>query len=251
MLNQLLNVTPENIALNFFLRMLLGHLIGDFILQPLWLALDKRQGWRGLLLHVTVVTFATAVMIWQIIPDWLFWTFALFVVHLFIDQFRTFVFTDNSKGKGFILLILDQIAHVLSIMLISWLATGWQINSLASILDEGFISHNGLIYSFCLLVFAIWVVPILEIELVVAIQSYQGVNSTKVVPISFSDRIMGALERLIGLILIIISWRLLTPLVFLPRLYWLLYKDQSSNRVTIFLKMGTSFATVLIIGILL
>ena len=53
----------DNMALNFFLRMFLGHLVGDFILQPYKIALLKRTGWRGLLLHVSIVTFTTAVAI--------------------------------------------------------------------------------------------------------------------------------------------------------------------------------------------
>ena len=39
---------------------MLGHLIGDFVLQPYWLVLAKRTGWPGLFIHVGVVTFVTA-----------------------------------------------------------------------------------------------------------------------------------------------------------------------------------------------
>jgi hypothetical protein len=89
---------------NIFLRMLLGHLVGDFVLQPLWLALSKRKGWQGLSLHVAIVAFVTAIMILGVVPYWWFWGIVLFLVHLFIDQFRTFVFVDNSHGKGVIFL---------------------------------------------------------------------------------------------------------------------------------------------------
>ncbi|RME77340.1 MAG: DUF3307 domain-containing protein, partial [Chloroflexi bacterium] len=57
-------------ANSFFLRLLLGHLIGDFILQPYWLVLAKRSGWKGLIIHVGVVTFITAILVWAVIPGW-------------------------------------------------------------------------------------------------------------------------------------------------------------------------------------
>lgn len=238
-------------ALNFFLRMLLGHLIGDFVLQPLWLAMAKRHGWRGLLIHVSVVTFATGVMVFNVIPNWLGWTAALFAIHLFIDQFRTFVFTDNSKGKGVFLFILDQTAHVLSIMLISWLATGWEPSMLVPVTAIGLSHDNLLIYIFSIVVFMTWVVPILEIELAVAIQSYNAEGPKKIVPINFSDRAMGAFERLSSLGLVVGSLGLVVPLVFIPRLYWLLRKDTSPDLISTFTKIGTSFVTVLFIAILL
>jgi hypothetical protein len=84
-----------NLALAFFLRLMLGHMIGDFVLQPYWLVLAKRKGWPGLLIHVGIVTFITAILAWNSIPVWWVWMIVLFLGHLFIDQFRTFVFTDN------------------------------------------------------------------------------------------------------------------------------------------------------------
>ena len=88
-------MVDDNMALNFFLRMLLGHLVGDFILQPYKIALAKRAGWPGLLLHVSIVAFTTGVAIYNTTPNWWFWTLTLFAVHLFIDQFRTFIFTEG------------------------------------------------------------------------------------------------------------------------------------------------------------
>jgi len=42
-----------------FLRLLLGHMIGGGILQPLKLVLMKRGGWRGVLIHVVTVVVVT------------------------------------------------------------------------------------------------------------------------------------------------------------------------------------------------
>jgi hypothetical protein len=95
-------------ALFFFLGLMLGHLVGDFVLQPYWLVIAKRNGWRGLFIHVGVVALVTAILVWGSIPNWWVWIIILFIGHLLIDQLRTFIFTDNTRGKGLLLLILDR-----------------------------------------------------------------------------------------------------------------------------------------------
>ncbi len=239
----------DNMALEFFLRMLLGHLVGDFMLRPYKIALAKRTGWRGLLLHVSIVTFTTGVAIYKITPDWFTWVIILFSVHLFIDQFRTFIFTDNSKGKSLLFFVLDQIIHIISIVLISRLAVGWQLSSLGPIYNQTLSPLNTFFLSSCLVIIAVWVVPILEVELAAAIMSKRATSKKELVPILRSDRVMGAMERLISVGLIILSNGLLIPLVFLPRLYWLLHQDASSNKIATYSKTGTSFVTALVISL--
>src|SRR5450759_2682956 len=55
-----------------FLDLLLGHMLGDFLLQPGKLVAAKRDGWRGLLLHTFVVGFATTMAaLGTLSRDWL------------------------------------------------------------------------------------------------------------------------------------------------------------------------------------
>jgi hypothetical protein len=237
--------------IHFFLRMLVGHLLGDFVFQPLWLAVEKRKGWPGLLLHTAVVTITTGIMIWGVIPQWLLWTAVLFAVHLFIDQFRTFVFTDNQKGKGVILFILDQIVHLISIIIISWLATGEELIKLREIFNHTLPTANAILLLISLIIVIGWVIPILEIELTVAIMSYREPTNTVLAPIGLSDRILGSLERLASLILIAVGFTPVIPLVFLPRLAWLLTRNRPVNKIATFSKMGTSLTTTILMGFLL
>lgn len=235
--------------LSFFLRMLLGHLAGDFILQPYKIAVAKRAGWRGLLLHVSIVTVTTGVAIYRATPHWYFWVVVLFGVHLFIDQFRTFIFTDNSNGKSLYLFILDQIAHFISIMVISWWAVGWRFSNLSTIYNRTLSSSDTTLLFACLFIIAVWVIPILEVELATAVMSKKTPNSKDLVPVRRSDRVLGSVERLVTIGLIILSQGIFIPLVFLPRLYWLLYKDSSPNKIAIYSKMVTSFVTALMLSI--
>jgi len=236
-------------ALSFFLRLMLGHLIGDFVLQPYWLVLAKRTGWPGLFIHVGVVTFVTAIFAWASIPLWWLWIIILFLGHLFIDQFRTFVFTDNTKGKGLLLLILDQIAHIILIAFLAWAATGWTFADLQVLFTEAAPNQFRAIVYLGGLAILIGVIPILEIEITVAVWAAQGTQVNHTVGIDKSDRIFGSLERAIGLALILIGWWWVSPLVFIPRLALMIYQGQANaNRTAVASKMATSFISTILVS---
>ncbi|MFQ5611282.1 MAG: DUF3307 domain-containing protein [Anaerolineae bacterium] len=243
---------PETLALSFFLRLLLGHLLGDFLLQPFWLVLLKREGWTGLLIHVTIVTAATAIVLWGLTPGWWIWIIALWVGHTFIDQFRTFVFTDTSQGKGFYLLVIDQFVHLLFITLLAWLAAGWRPSSLRLLVDPNAPGDLRLIAYLSGLVILMWVVPVVEVEFTMAMMAFQGAPSDKTLPIGLSDRLLGASERTISLLLIVLGLGFISPVAFAPRLFVMLNgKQDKLDRVAAFSKAGASFVTALSIGLIL
>lgn len=241
-----------DLALSFFLRLMLGHMIGDFVLQPYWLVLAKRKGWPGLLIHVGIVTFVTAILAWNVLPVWWVWMIVLFLGHLFIDQFRTFVFTDNSKGKGLLLLILDQIAHFILIALLSWAATGWTFSDLRLLLTTEALNQYRLMAYLIGLATVIGVAPVLEAEVAVAVLATQGTEIKQTVAIDSVDRTLGGLERTVATILILMGYGLFTPLIFLPRLALMIYQGQAKdNRTTMITKVVTSFVTAIIVGVVL
>jgi hypothetical protein len=227
-------------------------MIGDFVLQPYWLVLAKRKGWPGLFIHVGVVTFITAILAWNAIPNWWAWIIVLFIGHLFIDQFRTFVFTDNSKGKGLLLLILDQMAHIILIALIAWAATGWTWSDLSLLLTTEALNEYRMMAYLIGLAMVIGVAPVLEAEVAVAVLASRGTDIKITVPIESADRVFGGLERIIAAILIVVGLEILVPLVFVPRLVWMIYQGQAQqNRTTMITKVVTSFVTAIIVGLVL
>ena len=240
------------IALAFFLRLTLGHVVGDFVLQPYWLVLAKRKGWSGLIIHVGVVTFTTAILAWNSIPNWWVWIIVLFIGHLFIDQFRTFIFIDNSKGKGLLLLMLDQLAHIVLIMIIAWAATGWKPDSLQILFDSTAPEQYRMMAYLIGLAALISTAPVLEAEITVAVWAAQGQEITYTVRIDAEDRILGAIERIVAVILILTGFGLLAPLVFIPRLAFMIYQGQAQeNRTAVTTKVLTSFGSALIVSLLL
>lgn len=238
-------------ALSFFLRLMLGHMIGDFFLQPYWLVLAKRRGWPGLVIHVGVVTFITALFLWAAIPNWWVWVIVLYLGHLFIDQFRTFILTDNTRGKGLLLLFLDQLAHFILIAALAWLATGWTMADLGPLASDNVDQSRMMVYLIAL-AFVISVVPVLEAEITVAVLAMLGTEITHTVKIETADRVFGAIERIAGILLILAGLAWVAPLVFLPRLGLMVYQGElKTNKPGTITKTATSFASALIAGILL
>lgn len=237
--------------IDFFVRLLMGHLVGDFILQPLWLAIAKRQGWRGLVLHVAIVTIATTILSYGLVSNGLIWMLVLFIIHLFIDQFRTFVFTNNDKGRGLLLLVLDQLAHLISLIFIAHWATNAPISDLLAIFTQTLSTENLLFFIFGIVVISFWVMPIVEIEAYVAALSFQGNRDKKIAPIGLSDRMMGGMERIFGLAVFSIGYGVLAPLFFLPRLFWLVKSDTPNKVTAITVKILTSIFALVLMGILL
>ena len=222
------------------------------MLQPYWLVLAKRSGWRGLLIHVGVVTFVTGILVWGLFPNWWVWVIVLFLLHLFVDQFRTFVFTDNSKGKGLLLLALDQIAHILSLMLIAWAATGWTPATLQYLFVPDIPNQYSMIVYLIALAILISTTPILEAEITVAVWAAQGREVMQTVRIDNEDRLFGSIERIAAAVLILTGYFWLAPFVFLPRLAVMIHRGYArEDRTAVTTKVVTSFITALLVSVFL
>lgn len=69
-------------------EMLLGHLVGDYLLQNNWMALGKSKhtglGWLACVVHCTLYTVAVCLIMW----NWqIAWIVAVFLSHFVIDKF--------------------------------------------------------------------------------------------------------------------------------------------------------------------
>lgn len=108
-----------------FLNLFLGHLVGDFLLQPGRLVIAKRDGAPGLLLHTFIVAGCMlAVIAGTIVMDWPA-AVLVAVLHLVIERL-TIVTYLKTPTRGLYTLMLDQTMHALSIALVVWLVGMWQ-----------------------------------------------------------------------------------------------------------------------------
>lgn len=72
---------------DIYVRLFFGHLVGDYLLQPMWMAIGKsRRGDRGMwisLLHSVIYTACVCLFLWTI--DWTF-VYLIFLSHYPIDR---------------------------------------------------------------------------------------------------------------------------------------------------------------------
>jgi hypothetical protein len=224
------------------LRLLLAHMLGDFVAQPLVLVSMKRKGWRGIIIHSAIVMAFTAALAWGQFPHWWAWTLLLGLSHAFIEHFRTFYVKDGSR-RGLYYFLLDQAAHLGVIVFIAAITVHWRPAELASLFNSTASVESRLIVYLIALIFLIWSVPILEAETVATLigcnEDTVGGNSVRVRSV---DRLLGALERLAAVSLVLAGCFYVAPVSFLLRFYvqrgkW--HSQTSRNRLIT--KMATSF----------
>lgn len=98
------------------IKLILSHLITDFILQPnSWIEQRKQKHFTASTLYIHCLV--TAVAAWAII-GWQYWLIAIiiFISHAIIDGWKSYQKTTNRY------FIIDQLLHVL-IIILCWYAT--------------------------------------------------------------------------------------------------------------------------------
>ncbi|WP_422121887.1 DUF3307 domain-containing protein [Planococcus sp. X10-3] len=99
--------------------LLIGHLIGDFLLQTSWMAKNKAAKWLPLLAHVTVYTLVVGVFGWMSGGLSLAAIALIFFSHILLDR-KTFVALwvrniQTAKGpeQAWLRVMADQIFHII------------------------------------------------------------------------------------------------------------------------------------------
>jgi hypothetical protein len=93
------------------LYLLLGHLIGDFVLQSSELVRLKRVTRFGLYPHVALVTLATALVMWGSVPYEALVLGLVAATHLLVDRLSVLAFAKTTVRQIFIL-AADQVVHI-------------------------------------------------------------------------------------------------------------------------------------------
>lgn len=114
------------IPVSQFDALLVGHLIGDFLLQTRWMATQKADRWIPLVTHAAVYT-AVVVSFAALYGGIHLWAWALiFVSHVALDQ-RTFVRWWAQRIQGilpesrdaWVAVMADQTFHVIVLILVA------------------------------------------------------------------------------------------------------------------------------------
>ena len=72
--------------MTFFECLILGHFVGDYLLQNNWMALNKTKKWLPLLVHVALYSLAVCLFTFAFTGFNLWWILVVILSHLFIDR---------------------------------------------------------------------------------------------------------------------------------------------------------------------
>jgi hypothetical protein len=103
-----------------FYRLILAHLVGDFVLQNRWLVLRKRT-LCGLTLHVGLLGLVMAVVTWDRLGQWWPWLCVILIVHGVTDWAKVRL-EPRLRLPPILPFLADQLVHVLSIAAVVTLA---------------------------------------------------------------------------------------------------------------------------------
>ncbi len=211
--------------MSLFFRVLLGHIVGDFVLQTIDLVRYKSGSWKGQILHAGIVLVSVALFLWDDLFSWWPWLLVLFVLHLLSDWAKVLL-TRRVAGWGLALFLGDQAVHLGTIVLLVYLSEGAGAFASLAVLLGGTGETNRQLLFLLVLLISLFVVPLLEAQTVAGVmrRPTEGGNGSNCVPATLADRLLGGGER----VLVLAFWYFggglvwLTPLAFLPRalLYW-------------------------------
>ncbi|MDA8096299.1 MAG: DUF3307 domain-containing protein [Clostridia bacterium] len=116
-------VRNKGLSMNIFCWLLVGHLVGDFLLQTRWMADRKANAWAPLLAHSLLYT--TAIAVFGYIGGGLSWLVLLVVLisHVILDRrglVRFWVrYVNKADDLLWMRIVIDQIWHILVLALIT------------------------------------------------------------------------------------------------------------------------------------
>lgn len=111
-----------------FVKLLLAHLLGDFLLQPTSWVLDKESKKHKsiyLYLHTLLHGLLALLFVWE--KEFLFYAIGLAALHGFIDFLKLQFQADSTKRSWF---LFDQLLHLIVIIGISWLYTDMKMDGI-------------------------------------------------------------------------------------------------------------------------
>lgn len=97
-----------------FIKLILAHLIGDFVLQPKsWVR--RKETAKAKSVYLYLHGFIHGALVWLLLFDFRYWALALTItgIHILIDMAKLYLQKENNKVPWF---LLDQFLHLLSLL---------------------------------------------------------------------------------------------------------------------------------------
>ncbi len=214
-----------------FIKLLLAHLTGDFLLQPNgWVKAKetKKLGAWQLYIHAGIHAICTLLFLW----DLTYWTLALtvFIIHFLIDTLKLYLQKDKHKTAWF---VGDQLLHLVSLAALAYCWGGKDANAFALI-----IGPNIWIYLTAVLFLSV-AMPIVMHVLLQKWADNIGLNEND--SLGNAGKYIGILERLLVFIFIIVGhWEAVGFLITAKSVFRFSdLKEGKDRKLTEYILIGT------------
>jgi hypothetical protein len=227
-----------------FLKILLAHLVGDFILQPLnWVSDKNKRKIRSpkLFLHTGVHAILLALVL-EFNP--VYWKGFIFIIlsHLIIDLAKSWL---TGKRPGRELFFLDQAAHIL---IIAMVASFYQPSEVTI---SSLLSGNSLILATALVFVTFAAAVIIKVSISPWNPEKDGERENS---LSRAGRFIGILERLFVFVFVVTGhWQAIGFLLAAKSVFRFGdLKESKDRKLTEYILIGTllSFGTAILTGLL-
>ena len=228
------------------LKLILAHILGDFVLQPTkWVNHKLKHGWKSkyLVAHIGVHLLALLFLL-QFETKYFLGILVIILTHYAIDALKIKYTTKKNSRKLF---IADQIAHLLVLNLVLFYYTPYQI-------DFNEIFHPKALLLITLLFFVTYVAGIL---MRVALQPWQNAiepkskkEGSKSTSLAGAGKIIGILERLFVFTFILLNtWSAIGFLITAKSVFRFGDLTEGKNRqLTEYVLIGTLLSFGIAIG---
>lgn len=226
------------------IKLIIAHLIGDFLLQPKAWVLDidiKKIRSKKLYFHLLIHGVLVLILFWQI--D--YWQLALIIIliHGFLEIIKLYFQQENKKTSWF---IINQVLHGLSIYLIGLL---WNQPTLNLSLIE--VKSNTWIYTMALIFLTSFSGELIR---VLMFNWSQSLNDGQEESLNHAGMYIGMLERLFVFTFVITgNWEAIGFLLAAKSVFRFGdLKESKDRKLTEYILIGTllSFGIAILIGVM-
>lgn len=227
-----------------FVRLILAHLIGDFVLQSKsWVNEKEKLGFRSLKIYLH--GFIHGVLVLLVLWNLSYWALALVIaiIHVVIDLMKQHFQKENSKSRWF---LIDQSLHLVSIFML-WLLFFSPNLSLTSFFE------NNLFWVYLTAILFLTVACGIAIQLM--LENWTSyINFSKAESLPNAGKYIGILERLLVFTFVVSGhWEAIGFLVAAKSVFRFGdLKDSGNRKLTEYILIGTllSFGIAIVTGMI-
>lgn len=231
----------------------IGHVLGDFYFQKENLATEKNKKFKGVLKHsIEYLVSAIFAMVPIINIDMLLAALYMSVAHFIIDSIKYVLIKKKILKKSGKVFIGDQVAHVLSILVLAYIMYCWKFEMANYKIIENLQTAFGvdmlMVAKWLLLLLIIHVPSNILIQNVLDGYKPKEVNSELIKVDNKAGRWIGTIERLIMLFFIAIDQYAAMGLVLTAKSIARYDKIAKDEKFAEYYLLGTLLSTVCVVS---